>query len=194
MVMAYMGGLHYWWPKITGRLYSQWWSRLAALIIFVGFFLTFLPQFVVGYNGMPRRYHRYVPEFQVWNVLSSAGASILARRLSAAAVLSASIRCATASAADDNPWRATGLEWQTPSPPPRTISPRRRSSSASPYEYHTGKARMSLETRLFTRRRAGPALRAHVPRASSARGAVRLAPSSSTRRRPSGCGSSWRRK
>ena len=78
MVMAYMGGLHYWWPKITGRLYSQWWSRLAALIIFIGFFLTFVPQFVVGYNGMPRRYHRYVPEFQVWNVLSSAGASILA--------------------------------------------------------------------------------------------------------------------
>ncbi len=58
MVMAYMGGLHYWWPKITGRLYSQWWSRLAALIIFVGFFLTFVPQFVVGYNGMPRRYHQ----------------------------------------------------------------------------------------------------------------------------------------
>jgi len=78
MVMAYMAGLHFWWPKITGRLYSEWWSRLAALIIFVGFFLTFLPQFVAGYNGMPRRYHRYVPEFQVWNVLSSAGASILA--------------------------------------------------------------------------------------------------------------------
>ncbi len=59
-------------------MYSQWWSRLAALIIFVGFFLTFLPQFIVGYNGMPRRYYQYVPEFQVWNVLSSAGASILA--------------------------------------------------------------------------------------------------------------------
>jgi cytochrome c oxidase subunit 1 len=78
MVMAYMAGLHYWWPKITGRLYSEWWSKLAAIIVFVGFFLTFLPHFVLGYAGMPRRYHRYPPEFQVWNVMSSAGASILA--------------------------------------------------------------------------------------------------------------------
>src|SRR5207248_5483733 len=56
MVTAYMGGLHYWWPKMTGRMYSEWWSRLSALIICVGFFLTFLLQFVLGYNGMPRRY------------------------------------------------------------------------------------------------------------------------------------------
>ena len=63
MVMGYMAGLHYWWPKITGRMYSDWWSKLAALIIFVGFFLTFLPQFVVGYAGMPRRYHRYPKSF-----------------------------------------------------------------------------------------------------------------------------------
>ena len=59
MVMAYMAGLHYWWPKITGRMYSEWWSKLSAIIIFVGFFLTFLPQFIVGYAGMPRRYHAY---------------------------------------------------------------------------------------------------------------------------------------
>ena len=77
-VMAYMGGLHYWWPKMTGRMYSEFLSKLAALIIFVGFILTFLPQFVLGYLGMPRRYHVYPPEFQVLNVMSSAGASILA--------------------------------------------------------------------------------------------------------------------
>ncbi len=77
MVLGYMAGLHYWWPKITGRMYSDFWSRLAALIIFIGFFLTFLPQFVAGYNGMPRRYHIYAPEYQVWNVLSTAGALIL---------------------------------------------------------------------------------------------------------------------
>ena len=51
MVMAYMGGLHYWWPKITGRMYSHWWSRLAALMIFFGFFFTFLPQFIVGFTA-----------------------------------------------------------------------------------------------------------------------------------------------
>ena len=78
MVMAYLGGLHYWWPKMTGRMYPECWGRCAALIIFVGFNLTFFPQFVLGYLGMPRRYHVYPPEFQVLNVMSTAGASILA--------------------------------------------------------------------------------------------------------------------
>src|SRR5262249_38552678 len=118
MVMAYMGGLHFWWPKMTGRLYSEWWGRLAALIIFVGFCRTFLPQFVLGYNGMPRRYHRYVPEFQVWNVLSTAGASILAvGYVLPLFYLLYSLRYGPRVGA--NPWQATGLEWQTPSPPPR---------------------------------------------------------------------------
>jgi cytochrome c oxidase subunit 1 len=117
MVMAYMGGLHFWWPKMTGRMYSEWWSRLAALIIFVGFFLTFLPQFVVGYAGMPRRYHRYAPEFQVWNVMSSAGASILAvGYLLPLFYLLGSL--GYGAKAGPNPWHATGLEWQTASPPP----------------------------------------------------------------------------
>ena len=139
MVMAYMGGLHYWWPKITGRLYSQWWSRLAALIIFIGFFLTFVPQFVVGYNGMPRRYHRYVPEFQVWNVLSTAGASILAAGyVLPLCYLLYSLRYGKR--ADDNPWHATGLEWQTPSPPPRDNFEATPVVVRGPYEYHTGKA------------------------------------------------------
>src|ERR671939_1849590 len=56
MVVAYLGGIHYWWPKITGRLYPEWWGRISALLIFSGFILTFLPQFVLGYLGMPRRY------------------------------------------------------------------------------------------------------------------------------------------
>src|SRR6266852_5923242 len=77
MVMGYMGGVHYWWPKITGRMYPEWWGRLAALIIFIGFNLTFFPQFILGYLGMPRRYHAYPEEFQVLNVMSSAGASVL---------------------------------------------------------------------------------------------------------------------
>ena len=77
MVMAYLGGIHFWWPKITGRLYPDSWGRLAAAIIFIGFNLTFFPQFIVGYLGMPRRYHVYPPEFQVLNVFSTAGASIL---------------------------------------------------------------------------------------------------------------------
>src|SRR6186713_1324125 len=76
-LMGYLGGLHYWWPKITGRMYPEGWGRFSALVVFVGFNLTFLPQFVAGYLGMPRRYHAYPPEFQVFNVLSTAGASVL---------------------------------------------------------------------------------------------------------------------
>ena len=77
-IMAYLGGLHYWWPKITGRMYpGGLGARSPALIIFVGFNLTFFPQFMLGYLGMPRRYHAYPTEFQVLNVMSTAGASIL---------------------------------------------------------------------------------------------------------------------
>ncbi len=76
-IMGYLGGLHYWWPKMTGRMYPEFWAKVAAIIIFVGFNLTFFPQFVLGYQGMPRRYHEYLPEYQVLNVMSSAGASIL---------------------------------------------------------------------------------------------------------------------
>src|ERR1700761_3875473 len=77
MVMAFMGGLHFWWPKMTGRMYSEPWSKFSALLVFVGFNLTFFPQFILGYLGMPRRYHNYPPEFQTLNVLSTAGASVL---------------------------------------------------------------------------------------------------------------------
>jgi cytochrome c oxidase subunit I len=116
-VMAYLGGLHFWWPKITGRMYPEWWGRLSALIIFVGFNLTFFPQFIVGYLGMPRRYHAYPPEFQVLNVMSTAGASILGvGYLIPLVYLIWSMRYGKIAPA--NPFGATGLEWQTASPPP----------------------------------------------------------------------------
>ena len=77
-VSAFFGGLHYWWPKITGRLYSESWAQFAAVLMFFGFNFTFFPQFILGYLGMPRRYQIYPPEFQVYHVLSSAGAVVLA--------------------------------------------------------------------------------------------------------------------
>ena len=77
-IMAYLGGLHFWWPKMTGRMYPEGWAKLSALVIFLGFNLTFFPQFILGYLGMPRRYHVYPDEFQVLHVLSTAGASVLA--------------------------------------------------------------------------------------------------------------------
>ena len=117
-VMAYLAGIHYWWPKITGRMYPEWWARLAALLVFVGFNLTFFPQFVLGYLGMPRRYHAYAPEFQVLNVLSSAGASVLAVGYVLPIIyLIWSLKFGRV--AGPNPWGAVGLEWTTTSPPPK---------------------------------------------------------------------------
>jgi cytochrome c oxidase subunit 1 len=115
-IMGYLGGIHFWWPKISGRLYSEGWARFAALVIFLGFNLTFFPQFVLGYMGMPRRYSFYPDEWQVLNVMSTAGASILAVGYAIPLVyLIWSLRYGAP--AGSNPWRARGLEWETQSPP-----------------------------------------------------------------------------
>jgi cytochrome c oxidase subunit 1 len=115
-IMGYMAGLHFWWPKMTGKLYPDGWSRVAAVIIFVGFNLTFFPQFVLGYLGMPRRYAVYPPEFQTLNVISTAGATILGLGYVIPLIYFAwSARYGAP--AGDNPWKATGLEWTTSSPP-----------------------------------------------------------------------------
>ncbi len=118
MVTGFMAGIHYWWPKISGRMYPEKLGQLAALIMFVGFNLTFFPQYILGYLGMPRRYHAYPPEFQVYHVLSTAGASILgvAYLLPVIYLIWSLFRGERATA---NPWEATGLEWQTESPPPQ---------------------------------------------------------------------------
>jgi cytochrome c oxidase subunit 1 len=136
MVSAYFAGLHYWWPKATGRRYSRFWSQMAALLIFSGFFLTFLPQFILGYLGMPRRYHQYPAEFQVLNVFSSAGASVLAiGYLLPFGYLFHSMFWGEP--AGPNPWRATGLEWKTPSPPPKHNFAETPVVTGRPYEYAT---------------------------------------------------------
>jgi cytochrome c oxidase subunit 1 len=117
-VTAFFGALHFWWPKITGRMYSLAWGRLAAALIFLGFNLTFFPQFILGYLGMPRRYHVYPPQFQVLHVLSTAGASILGvAYLLPFVYLLYSLR--NGAPATANPWDVTGLEWTVPSPPPK---------------------------------------------------------------------------
>jgi cytochrome c oxidase subunit 1 len=117
MVMAYMAGLHFWWPKITGKMYPEAWAKLSALLVFIGFNTTFFPLFIAGYMGLPRRYHAYPPEFQVLNVLSTAGASILAVGYVIPMIYFVwSLRYGKP--AGSNPWNAVGLEWMTPSPPP----------------------------------------------------------------------------
>ncbi len=115
-IMGYLAAMHFWWPKITGRMYPEAWAKFAALIVFVGFNMTFFPQFILGYLGMPRRYHAYPAEFQVLNVLSTAGATILAVGYTIPLIYfiwSAKY----GKVAGPNPWGATGLEWTTQSPP-----------------------------------------------------------------------------
>jgi cytochrome c oxidase subunit 1 len=119
VLMAYLGGLHFWWPKISGRKYPEGWGRLSAMFVFVGFNLTFFPQFLLGYMGMPRRYHAYPAEplWQVLNVMSTAGATVLGVGYILPMVYFAwSMRYGQK--AEANPWPASGLEWQAASPPP----------------------------------------------------------------------------
>ncbi|HUO17006.1 MAG TPA: cytochrome c oxidase subunit I [Verrucomicrobiae bacterium] len=116
-VMAFLGGMHYWWPKISGRMYPETLAQMSALTVFIGFNLTFFPQFVLGYLGMPRRYASYPPEFQVLNVMSTAGASILGVGY-IVPLIYLIWSWKHGEEAPPNPWRTTGLEWKTPSPPP----------------------------------------------------------------------------
>jgi len=116
MLMAFLAGVHFWWPKMTGRMYPESLSKLAAVVTFIGFNLTFLPQFILGYLGMPRRYHAYPAEYQVLNVLSTAGATVLGiGYLLPIIYLAWSLKYGPI--AGNNPWQATGLEWQIQSPP-----------------------------------------------------------------------------
>jgi len=116
-VIAFLGGLHYWWPKMTGKMYSEFWGKISAMLVFIGFNLTFFPQFILGYQGMPRRYASYPPEMQVLNIFSTAGASVLAIGFTLPAIyLIHSLF--KGKPAGDNPWLLPGLEWRTSSPPP----------------------------------------------------------------------------
>ena len=118
-MLAFLGGLHYWWPKMFGVLYNDTMAKINAIIVFFGFNLTFFPQFILGFLGMPRRYHYYyfAPEFQAYHIMSSAGASFLALGLILPAIyLTKSL--IDKKPASDNPWGAHGLEWNCSSPPP----------------------------------------------------------------------------
>jgi cytochrome c oxidase subunit I len=134
-VSAFFGGLHFWWPKITGRMYSETFARFAAITMFFGFNFTFFPQFILGYLGMPRRYHAYPPEFQLWNVMSSSGAVVLAvAYLMPLGYLGWSL--VRGERAPANPHDATGLEWRTASPPPTGNFDEPPTVTDEAYAYH----------------------------------------------------------
>ncbi|NLE87680.1 MAG: cytochrome c oxidase subunit I [Myxococcales bacterium] len=116
-ITAFMGGLHYWWPKFTGRMYPERAGRVGAILVFLGLNFTFFPQFILGTRGMPRRYYNYLPEFTGLHQFSTIGAYILgAGFLLTAIYLLKSVRSGPKAPA--NPWGATTLEWTCQSPPP----------------------------------------------------------------------------
>lgn len=135
-VTAFLGAVHFWWPKVTGRLYPEGWARLSALLVFIGFNLTFFPQFILGYLGMPRRYHVYPPDFQILNVMSTTGASVLGIALVIPVIyLIWSLKYGKV--AGNNPWQAYGLEWQMTSPPPAHNFDETPIITEDAYSYHT---------------------------------------------------------
>ena len=115
-VIAFLGGLHYWWPKMTGRMYSEKWGRVATALVFIGFNMTFGSQFIMGGQGMPRRYFNYLDQFQPIHAFSTYGSWVLGSGLFLTAIyLLASLK--TGPLAPDNPWGGTTMEWESSSPP-----------------------------------------------------------------------------
>ena len=114
--VAFLGALYYWWPKMFGRMYNEFWGRIAAVGVFIGFNLTFFPQFIAGSQGMPRRYFDYLPQFTVYHQWSTVGAFVLGGSILIAALnLLSSLR--NGAKAPANPWGSPGLEWVAASPP-----------------------------------------------------------------------------
>ncbi|HKI45390.1 MAG TPA: cytochrome c oxidase subunit I [Balneolales bacterium] len=134
MVIALLGGIHFWWPKMFGKMYSETMARISWFLIFVGFNVTFFPQFILGAKGMPRRYYNYLPQFQPLHQLSTVGSWILALGffIMLGYLLHSLIKGKKAPA---NPWDARTLEWMTSSPPPTENFSYTPVVIHGPYEY-----------------------------------------------------------
>jgi len=139
-ILAFLGGLHYWFPKFTGKMYQDGPAKLGCWLVMIGFNATFFPQFIVGTLGMPRRYADYLPQFTTLNRASTVGSWILAVGLFLTMInLWRSMK--NGKPAGDNPWGALTLEWQTTSPPPFENFNYEPVVTEGPYEYTGEKAK-----------------------------------------------------
>jgi cytochrome c oxidase subunit I len=131
---AFIAGLHYWFPKMTGRMYSERLGMLSAALVFAGFFATFFPQFLLGNAGMPRRYFDYPHQFQTLHVISTVGSWVLAAGMTITLgyLLYA---LGWGPPAGPNPWGSRSFEWRTASPPPPHNFRRAPSFGIDPYDY-----------------------------------------------------------
>jgi cytochrome c oxidase subunit 1 len=134
VIMAFLAALHYWFPKITGKTYPEGWGLVGAVLVILGFNFTFIPQFLLGNEGMPRRYFAYPERFFALNVASTAGASVLAFGLLTVLVYLL-IALKWGPVAGANPWLSRGFEWDTPSPPPPDNYPVTPVYIRGPHEY-----------------------------------------------------------
>jgi cytochrome c oxidase subunit 1 len=138
---AWLAAIHYWFPKITGRMYPERWGMLSATLVFAGFFMTFFPQFLLGNRGMPRRYYVYDPIFQTLNVVSTVGSWILgAAMLITLTYLFFSLVAGERATA--NPWDSRGYEWYVASPPPEHNFTEEPVFTLHPYDYTVPAERM----------------------------------------------------
>jgi cytochrome c oxidase subunit 1 len=143
MVMAYVAGLYYWWPKISGRMYNEMLGKISCLLIFLGFNITFLPQFVMGAQGMPRRYFNYIDQFQPFHQISTVGSFILG--LGFMMVFYNLVKSLyTGPKAPPNPWNSRALEWQVASPAPPHNFDHIPVVIHGPYDYHKPMADFQL--------------------------------------------------
>jgi cytochrome c oxidase subunit 1 len=134
-VIAFLAGLHYWWPKMYGRMYNEKWAAIGCALVFIGFNMTFLTQFFMGSKGMPRRYYTYLDQFQPLHAFSTFGSWVLGLGLVIAAVtLFASLR--KPMDAPENPWGSRTLEWDTQSPPITHNFHETPVLAHGPYDYH----------------------------------------------------------
>jgi len=142
-VMAMFAGLYYWYPKITGRLLDEGWGKVHFWMTFIGFNITFLPMHVLGLEGMPRRVSSYAPEFQPLNIVATLGSFLLATG-TLPFMVNSIVSLWRGKVAGANPWRALGLEWTLPSPPPIHNFPTPPTVDSDPYGYGEPKARQRL--------------------------------------------------
>lgn len=132
--MALMGGFYYWWPKMFGKMVDDGMARITFVLIFVGFNVTFFPQFILGAMGMPRRYFDYIAPYESLNKISTFGSWLIAAGfLLSLWVLVKSLMSGEKATA--NPWGAKTLEWQTSSPPPHFNFDQKPKVTGGPYEY-----------------------------------------------------------
>jgi len=122
-LIAFLGGMYHWFPKMFGKMYNEFWGIVAGAIVFIGFNVTFFPQFVAGAHGMPRRYATYpaageaAMDFQIYHVISTIGAYILTIGL-VLVLINWVMGLVKGRLAPSNPWGANSLEWHVTSPPP----------------------------------------------------------------------------